>query len=119
MEEFTQTSHVNVTGVYFTMVAFLALLDQGNKSEKSPTTQPGGVKVKSQFIVTTSVAGVSRKAMAGFAYPASKAAANHLVKLCSTFLIPYGIRCNAIAPGMYRTDMLPSVSLSFHTTCGL
>ena len=31
MSDFTQTFHVNVTGAYFTMLAFLDLLDAGNK----------------------------------------------------------------------------------------
>ena len=37
-EEFTRTFEVNVTAVYYTTVAFLELLDAGNKR---PEKQPG------------------------------------------------------------------------------
>ncbi|KAK9851058.1 uncharacterized protein MYU51_011257 [Penicillium brevicompactum] len=50
MEEFTNTMHVNSTGVFYTIVAFLSLLDAGNKDG---TYQNG----RSQVITTSSIGG--------------------------------------------------------------
>lgn len=72
MEDFSQAYHVNVTGVFYTCLAFLQLLDEGNKK--------GNVEQKSNIIVTSSIAGFSRKVAAGFAYSTSKAGTTHLVK---------------------------------------
>jgi len=93
MQAFTQPSHVNTTAVFYTAVAFLDLLDAGNKKRN--------VSQDSQIVVTSSVAGFSRFLASGFAYSTSKAAVNHLVKMLSTFFAQQGhhIRCNLIAPG--------------------
>lgn len=101
-EEFTQTFAVNNTAMFYTMVAFLDLLDQGNKSDKSVAKAQG---IKSQFIATSSIAGLHRQSMAGFAYMSSKAGVNHMVKGLATYLVPYHIRCNVIAPGFYPSEM--------------
>jgi NAD(P)-dependent dehydrogenase (short-subunit alcohol dehydrogenase family) len=109
MEEFTQTYHVNVTGVYYTVLAFLELLDQGN--------QRGNMgEVKSQIIATSSLGGWNRTAVAGFAYCTSKAAVTHLVKQFATYFVPWGIRCNAFAPGcklLLPFDLFPFPSIHF------
>ncbi|WPG99561.1 Hypothetical protein R9X50_00237800 [Acrodontium crateriforme] len=99
MEEFTNTSHVNCTGVFYTAVAFMALLDAGNKQQN--------VAQDSQIIVTTSIAGFSRELASGFSYSASKAGLTHLVKMLSTSFAQnrYRIRCNLIAPGLYPSEM--------------
>jgi len=97
IEDFTQAFHVNVSGVFYTSLAFLELLDEGNKR--------GNVEQKSNIIVTSSIAGFSRAIAAGIAYSASKAGTTHLVKLLSTYFGPYKIRVNAIAPGMFPSEM--------------
>ncbi|UKZ74356.1 hypothetical protein TrVFT333_002022 [Trichoderma virens FT-333] len=97
MEEFTQSFHVNVTAVLYTVLAFLDLLDEGNK--KAVVAQ------KSQVIVTTSVATYARLPKAGFAYGSSKAAAGQLAKQLATLLAPHKIRVNSIAPGLYPSEM--------------
>lgn len=108
MDRFTQTFHVNVTGAWFTMVAFLELLDAGNKHAVSG--QPGvfgspaktGSKspsIQSQVVFTSSLAAFSRGYWTSPSYGSSKAAITHLMKQASTNLAPYGIRANAIAPG--------------------
>lgn len=99
MDEFTQTFHVNLTGVFYTAVAFLDLLDAGNKKRNLPQD--------SQILVTSSVAGFSRYLASSFAYSTSKAAVNHLVKMISTACAQNGfrIRCNLIAPGLYPSEM--------------
>ncbi|KAH0591905.1 hypothetical protein MHUMG1_10350 [Metarhizium humberi] len=97
MEEFTETFHVNVTGVFYTAVAFLNLLDEGNKRRVVPQT--------AQIIITTSLGGFARKPTLSFAYGPSKAAAGHLAKQLATVLAPYKIRINTIAPGFFPSEM--------------
>jgi len=102
MEEFTEAYNINTTSMFYTLLAFLPLLDQGNKSEKSPTLSTG---IKSQFIATASIGAFSRRPSMGFAYAGSKAAVIHMMKQCATCLVPYEIRANIIAPGVYPSDM--------------
>lgn len=97
MDDFTQAYHVNVSGVFYTALAFLELLDEGNKK--------GNVDQKSSIIVTSSIAGFSRYLASGFAYSTSKAGTTHLVKMLATYLTGYRIRVNGIAPGLFLTEM--------------
>jgi NAD(P)-dependent dehydrogenase (short-subunit alcohol dehydrogenase family) len=90
-EEYNETFRVNVVAVWFTVVAFLGLLDAGNKK--------GNVFQRSQVITTSSIAGFNRMSASSFAYGQTKAAATHLAKQLASGLVPYGIRSNAIAPG--------------------
>ena len=94
-EAFQQTFEVNNTAIYFTTVAFLDLLDKGNKH--------GGIPgVSSQVITTASVAGFRREERPlGVAYTLSKTAAIHLGKILANILIEYNIRSNVICPGIY------------------
>lgn len=98
-EDFTKTLHVNTTAVFYTAIAFLDLLDEGNKKRNVPQD--------SQVVVTSSVAGFSRYLASSFAYSTSKAAVNHLVKMLSTFFSQNGfhIRANLVAPGLYPSEM--------------
>ncbi|KIV98507.1 uncharacterized protein PV09_09684 [Verruconis gallopava] len=102
MEDFNQAFEVNTTGAFYMMVAFLPLLDAGNKHRLSPTLETG---VKSQFIITGSISGFSRRPGMGFAYSASKAGAILMMKQISTMMVPYEIRCNVFNPGIYPSDM--------------
>jgi diacylglycerol diphosphate phosphatase/phosphatidate phosphatase len=86
MEDFTQTYAVNATGVYYTTLAFLELLDAGNKTGNM------GADWKSQVVATSSIAGFSRLKGASFAYNSSKAAVTHMMKLMATAFAPYKIR---------------------------
>ncbi|KAK3678493.1 hypothetical protein LTR78_001790 [Recurvomyces mirabilis] len=101
-ENYTQTYHVNCTGVYYTSLAFLELLDAGNKKRNVPQD--------SQILVTSSIAGFSRALASSFAYSTSKAAVNHLVKMMSTSFAQQGfhIRANVVAPGLYPSEMTTS-----------
>ncbi|KAF7593352.1 hypothetical protein BBP40_011642 [Aspergillus hancockii] len=103
-EDFTNVFDVNVTGAYYTVLAFLPLLEAANKRRpravKNQTSAP-----TAQVIITTSIAGFNRKVPVSAAYNLSKAAANHLVKLLSTTLSAYDIRVNGIAPGIYLSEM--------------
>jgi len=98
-EEFLQTFNVNVAAVFYTTIAFLELLDKGNKR--------GGIPgVTSQVITVSSVAGFRRDGtIAGIAYTTSKAATNHLGKVLSNLLMGFKIRSNVIVPGMYPSEM--------------
>jgi len=97
--DFTDTMHVNCTGVFYSTVAFLPLLKKGTEKRNIPQD--------SQVIVTSSIAGFSRGLAASFAYSASKAAVTHLVKVLSTFFAQNGwrIRVNLIVPGFYPSEM--------------
>ena len=101
-EEFNNTFLVNSTGMFYTCVGFLPLLDAGNTHAESPTPTTG---VKSQFIITGSISAFSRRPGMGFAYSGSKAAATLLMKQLSTMMVPYHIRANMINPGIYPSDM--------------
>ena len=92
---FQQTFEVNNTAIYYTTVAFLDLLDKGNKH--------GGIpNVSSQVITVASVAGFRRENRPpSIAYTVSKAAAVHLGKILANLLIDYDIRSNIICPGIY------------------
>ena len=85
MQEFTDTYGLNCTALYYTILAFMELLDEGNKS----SGYEGG---KSQVIATASTASFLRHPRAGYAYLSSKAAVISLIKAFSTFCVPWGIR---------------------------
>jgi len=100
-EHWADTFAVNVTAVYYTTVAFLSLLDQGNR-RAIPALQG----VKSQVITVTSNNGFRRDEKTySLAYAASKAGANHLCKIFTNLLKEFDIRSNVIAPGMYPSEM--------------
>ncbi|KAF2159455.1 hypothetical protein M409DRAFT_71014 [Zasmidium cellare ATCC 36951] len=76
MAEFTSTFHVNVTGAFFSAIAFLPLLEAANQTR--PPFAP-----RAQIIVTSSISAFNRAPYLGFAY----------------------IRCNVIAPGFFVSEM--------------
>ena len=57
------------------------------------------------IVVTTSVAGLRADPMVGYAYAASKAALNNVVRQAAVELAPYRVRVNAIAPGPFLTNI--------------
>lgn len=105
MEEMTETFHVNVTGAYFTLLAFLELLDKGNEQAMCggfgrPSVEGGTApSVQSQVVVTSSISAFSRNAASTPGYAGSKAAVLHLVKHASSQMARFGIRANAMCPG--------------------
>lgn len=90
--DFTNTYHVNCSAVFYTVVAFLGLLEKGN----SLSSYQGG---RSQVIATSSIGSFNRRITSGFAYGTSKAATTMLMKVLATYLAPYRIRCNVLCPG--------------------
>lgn len=104
MEEFTNTYHVNCTAVFYTVLAFLHLLDEGNKRSQ----YQGG---RSQVIATSSIGSFNRRITSGFAYGTSKAATTMLLKVLATYLVPYKIRANVLCPGCkFKYDSSKTVS---------
>ncbi|KUL92288.1 hypothetical protein ZTR_02484 [Talaromyces verruculosus] len=98
VEDYVKTFEVNTAGYWYTSLAFLKLLHLGNEKKNIPQ--------RSQVIATCSTLGFGRLApTARFAYGQSKAASTHLMKQLSTSLVPYGIRANILAPGLFMTEM--------------
>lgn len=100
-EDFNAVYDLNCTAVFYSIIAFMELLDAGNS-----TTYP----CKSQVIATASTASFLRHPRAGFAYTSSKAALVSMIKSFSSFCVPWGIRFNSLAIGrkyplsILRTD---------------
>lgn len=99
METFDQALKVNVTSAFYTALAFLPLLHKRNQQRKSDATP------KPQILITSSIGGLSRIVSGRFAYCASKAAVIHLAKQLATYLSPWQIRVNTLAPGLFATEM--------------
>ncbi|KAI1180473.1 short-chain dehydrogenase [Nemania sp. FL0916] len=112
MASFTETMHVNATGAYFTILAFLELLDAGNQNAVlrggfgKPAREGSKVPlVQSQVVVTSSVGAYSRQKVTPPAYAASKAAVTHLALHAATNLAPYMIRVNTVLPGFFASEV--------------
>ncbi|KAI1141679.1 NAD(P)-binding protein [Hypoxylon sp. FL0543] len=96
-EDYTNTFGVNTSAVWYTTIAFLRLLDAGNKQ--------GNVQQKSQVVAVSSIGGFNKVNTGGFAYGQSKAACTHLIKQLSVALPQWDIRANVICPGLYPSEM--------------
>ncbi|RFU31441.1 Histidine kinase, partial [Scytalidium lignicola] len=111
MEEMNDTLNLNVTAAFFTMTAFLELLDAGNQNALKggfgkPVKQGSNVPtIQSQVIFTTSVSAFSRHWTSSPPYLTSKVAIMQVTKHASTQLARFGIRVNSIAPGLYPSDL--------------
>ena len=91
-EDLMEVYKVNVAGTLYTAVAFLGLLDEGNRK--------GNVKQTSQVLLTSSIAAFHRSWLqSGLGYHTSKAAVNHMVNCLAGFLLQWNIRINGLAPG--------------------
>ncbi len=87
---------VNTIGAFYTTIAFLDLLEQGNRL--------GGIPQKSQAVFTSSIGGYTRQSMGVLTYSASKAAMNHIAKQLAGVLAPHKIRVNVIVPGLFPSE---------------
>ncbi|KAI0835666.1 short chain dehydrogenase [Hypoxylon sp. FL0890] len=111
IEDFTETFHVNISGTFFSILAFLELLDAGNKHALkggwgAPTKEGSDApSIQSQVIVTSSISAFSRATISAPAYAFGKAALIHLTKHTCSNLVKHGIRVNALAPGLFPSEM--------------
>ncbi|KNG89183.1 hypothetical protein ANOM_002548 [Aspergillus nomiae NRRL 13137] len=111
MDEMNDTLNLNITAAFFTMTAFLELLDAGNRNALQggfgkPITEGSGVpSIQSQVIFTSSISAFSRHHSSSPPYLASKAAIMQVAKHASTQLARFGIRVNALAPGVYPSQL--------------
>ena len=116
MPDFNKPFDVNVTGTFYTILAFLPLLEEGEKylSNEYPygIDAPSKGATKSHILFTTSTSGLSRNLLA-FApsYALSKAALIHLTKNLSTYAATAGwnIRVNALCPHLVQTAFTASL----------
>ena len=73
------------------------------------TIRAAAVHMKAQrsgrIVVTSSIAGLGAEAMVGYAYVATKAAVNNLVRQAALELAPYNVMVNAMAPGPFLTNI--------------
>lgn len=92
MADFNAVYELNCTATYYTILAFLELLEAGNV--RRPLGSPS-----SQVVVTSSMVAFQRDPRYGFAYLSSKAALVSMVKSFATRGILWGIRFNTIAAG--------------------
>lgn len=97
-ENWAESFATNTVSVAFTTFAFLELLDAGNKKGNAAGRT-------SQVLVTSSIAGYMRQSGSNLAYGSAKAAVTHMVKHLSGTLSGYDIRVNAIAPGLFPSDL--------------
>lgn len=95
-EEFNAVYDLNCSAVFYSIIAFMELLDAGNN-----TTYP----CKSQVVATASTASFLRQPRAGFAYTSSKAALVSMIKSFSSFCVPWGIRFNSLAAGLFASEL--------------
>ncbi|CAK7197830.1 hypothetical protein SEUCBS139899_000479 [Sporothrix eucalyptigena] len=105
MAAMTETFHVNVTGAFFTAMAFVELLDQGNRYVANAPLTTISRNTQSQVLVTASISAFMRGPQSTPSYIGSKAAILQLTKQLAGMLSPYRIRANALAPGLFPTEL--------------
>ncbi|KAK3063138.1 hypothetical protein LTS18_002659 [Coniosporium uncinatum] len=94
--------NINVLGSYNTLLAFVKLLDAGNKHPNSPKANG---YLQSQFITISSAAAFIGAETVSYEYDTSKAAILHLTKMLAAQFAKFDIRVNCIAPGYFATEM--------------
>lgn len=96
-EEWDRLFRINTASIFFSTMTFLPLLHASHSEEWT-----------SAVINITSISGIVKLSQFHYAYNASKAAANHLTQMLShelKFRSNLGIRVNAIAPGLFSSEM--------------
>ncbi|KAK4097229.1 NAD(P)-binding protein [Parathielavia hyrcaniae] len=105
-EDWLETYRADVVSLYFTTTAFLPLLQRS--SERHPHWSGTVVNI-------TSISGLVKGAQHHFAYNAAKGAASHLSRMLASEVAAAGhkIRINALAPGVFPSEMTASSSDEF------
>ncbi|KAJ7779802.1 hypothetical protein B0H16DRAFT_1878458 [Mycena metata] len=96
VEAWDDVFRTNVTGVYFSTVAFLPLLQASSAA---------GGQFAASVIVISSMSGLMSHAQGHFSYNAAKGATVQLAKMMSAEFEKVGVRVNQIAPGYFPTEM--------------
>jgi len=93
---------INSASVFFVTTAFLGLLAKGSEDVAGFT---------SSVVNITSISGIIKFSQDHFCYNSAKAAASHLTKMLATEFALKGVpvRVNAIAPGVYASEMTVDV----------
>ncbi|KAL0574191.1 hypothetical protein V5O48_007757 [Marasmius crinis-equi] len=106
-EDFSDTFATNVTAVYYTTVAFLDLLHQGNVRKQpidlNPLDGTPPLPTHTSQVLSISSSGSFRvdPKILSMSYTLSKVACTHLGKCMANLLAPWGIRSNVLAPGVW------------------
>jgi len=90
LERWKNVVDVNLTSVFATVQAAAV-----------PMTAQGSGRI----IVTSSIGGMKSEPMVGYAYAATKAALNNLVRHAAVELAQHNVLVNAIAPGPFLTNI--------------
>lgn len=99
VDDWQSVYQTNVTGVYFSTLAFLPLLQASiSPSGPYPPRSPS-------VIVISSMSGIMRHSQGHFAYNTAKGATVHLSKLMSAEFEKANVRVNSIAPGYFPSEM--------------
>ncbi|KAF5347184.1 hypothetical protein D9758_011063 [Tetrapyrgos nigripes] len=101
-DKWTDILRTNTAAPFFVTMGFLSLLEKGARARKGET---------SSVINITSCVGTMKMVMNTFAYSVSKAGADHLTSSMATEfgLSKIPVRVNAIAPGVFSSEMTGSV----------
>ena len=89
---------INVKSPFFLTQALLPLLENAASADDP-----------ARVIMVGSIDGLNVNAMPTFAYGPSKAAVHHLARTLSSHLAPRNITANAIAPGLFPSQMTAKV----------
>jgi NAD(P)-dependent dehydrogenase (short-subunit alcohol dehydrogenase family) len=119
-EDFAESFATNVTAVYYTTVAFLDLLHQGNirrRRQEFPVNRDNFLRPphRTSQVLSISSSGSFRldSRILSLSYTLAKSACTHLGKLLANLLTPWGIRSNVLAPGVW-----PTGTVIFHLVIG-
>lgn len=108
-EDWADVFATNVTAVYYTTVAFLELLHQGNVRQQKHVINGTTFKPPhhSSQVLTISSSGAFRtdSTILSMSYTLSKVACTHLGKVLANLLSPWGIRSNVLAPGVWPSGL--------------
>ena len=119
-EDFAESFATNVTAVYYTTVAFLDLLHQGNIRRRRREFSIDHDSLSRPPYHTSQVLSISSSGsfrldprILSLSYTLAKSACTHLGKLLANLLTPWGIRSNVLAPGVW-----PTGTVLFHHVIG-